>query len=103
MNPPRPFVRICAWTVGSPSIVNGFAEAALDDGGALRALGRDRGARLPPPPIGSIAWAVAGLPPLEFIRSAPRWRMVTVFGCRRSQFSALKRPPPRAMPGQVWV
>jgi hypothetical protein len=45
-------------------------------------------AQAPPPPIGSIAAAVAGLPARELIRSAPRWRIVTVSGWSRSQFWA---------------
>src|SRR5215208_8118171 len=104
MKPPRPLVRIRDCTIGRPSIVNGFLKRRW-----ITAVPFARSAltvlqALPPPPSGSIACAVAGLPPLEFIRRGPRRRIVTVLGCRRSQFAAAKRaPPPGATPGHLCV
>jgi hypothetical protein len=103
MKPPRPLVTICARTVGSPSIVKGFVKRrwitavplARSAGTVLHAL--------PPPAIGSIARAVAGLPPLEFIRNGRRCHMVALFGCRRSQLADSKCPPPGATSGHVCV
>ena len=60
-------------------------------------------AQAPVPPIGSIALAVSRFPPPELMRCGARWRIVTVFGCRRSQFSARNGPPASAPGGQVWV
>ena len=56
-----------------------------------------------PPPIGSNAVAVSGLPPLDSTVCAPAPPKSTAPGCTAAQLAARNGPPAGAAFGQVWV